>query len=83
MSPLFVAKGTKFLQTLYSLMHQASAYGPDAEEFRPERWADPKLRPGWNYIPFGGEYIFKAMSSCCAHRLAQVGLGCVLGSSTR
>lgn len=27
-------------------------YGPDAEEFKPERWE--KLRPGWEYLPFNG-----------------------------
>jgi cytochrome P450 len=27
-------------------------YGPDAQEFKPERWE--KLRPGWEYLPFNG-----------------------------
>jgi len=27
-------------------------YGPDAEEFKPERWEH--LRPGWEYLPFNG-----------------------------
>ncbi|KAA8642627.1 cytochrome P450 [Aspergillus tanneri] len=26
----------------------------DAEEFRPERWEDGKLRPRWGYLPFNG-----------------------------
>jgi len=27
-------------------------YGPDADEFKPERWET--LRPGWEYLPFNG-----------------------------
>jgi len=52
--PLFVPRGSKFIYNPYSTMRQRSIFGADADVFRPERWADPSLRPGWGYIPFGG-----------------------------
>lgn len=34
-------------------MHRRTdLYGPDAAEFKPERWES--LRPGWEYLPFNG-----------------------------
>lgn len=36
----------------YSMHRRKDYYGPDAEEFRPERWET--LRPGWEYLPFNG-----------------------------
>jgi cytochrome P450 len=51
-SPVFVPKGTDMVYTVYSMYRLQSVYGPDAEEFRPERWE--KLKPGWAYIPFNG-----------------------------
>lgn len=34
-------------------MHRdEKVFGPNAEEFEPERWAG--LRPGWRYLPFNG-----------------------------
>ncbi|KAK1146814.1 hypothetical protein N8T08_002575 [Aspergillus melleus] len=51
-SPVFVAKGTVVGYSTYSMHRREDFYGPDAEEFRPERWAT--LRPGWEYLPFNG-----------------------------
>lgn len=53
-SPMFIAEGHIIRYTFRSLMRQESVYGPDADDFRPERWADPQLRPGWNFLAFGG-----------------------------
>ncbi|KAH9842105.1 Cytochrome-P450 52A13 [Teratosphaeria destructans] len=52
--PLFVAKGTILYYNMYSMHRSPATYGPDAESFRPERWADPGLKPGWDFLPFGG-----------------------------
>lgn len=54
MSPVFVPKGTQVTFNLYAMHRRTDIYGPDAEVFRPERWEDDKLRPGWAYLPFNG-----------------------------
>ncbi|KAL7930468.1 cytochrome P450 [Trichoderma chlorosporum] len=51
-SPLFVPKGTDCRYSTYSLHRRKDYWGPDADEFRPERWETH--RPGWEYIPFSG-----------------------------
>lgn len=52
--PIFVQRGT-LIETNTSVMHRdATFWGPDADTFRPERWLNDKLRPGWQYLPFGG-----------------------------
>jgi cytochrome P450 len=50
--PILVPAGTPVRWSLTSLHRNKDVYGPDAEEFRPERWED--LRTGWDYIPFHG-----------------------------
>jgi cytochrome P450 len=52
--PLFVAKDTAFNACWWSMHRDPAVFGPDAEEFIPERWEDPSLRPYWSYVPFGG-----------------------------
>ncbi|RFU80474.1 hypothetical protein TARUN_1736 [Trichoderma arundinaceum] len=51
-SPLFIPKGTDCRFSSHSLHRRKDYYGPDADEFRPERWETH--RPGWEYIPFSG-----------------------------
>ncbi|KAL9107699.1 MAG: hypothetical protein Q9227_007414 [Pyrenula ochraceoflavens] len=51
-SPLFVPKGHMVNYSVYSMHRRPDIYGPDAEEFKPERWE--KLRPSWEYLPFNG-----------------------------
>jgi len=43
-APLFVPKGTSCRFVLYSLHRRKDVYGDDAEEFRPERWDNLRMR---------------------------------------
>lgn len=54
LSPVLVPKGTIVSYNVYAMHRRADIYGPDAEEFRPERWEDGKLQPRWGYLPFNG-----------------------------
>lgn len=51
-SPIFVPKGAVVIYSTYAQHRRKDLFGPDAHEFRPERWES--LRPGWNYVPFNG-----------------------------
>ncbi|KAI6304359.1 hypothetical protein MCOR11_001238 [Pyricularia oryzae] len=51
-SPVLIPKGTSCRWSSYSAYRRADIYGPDADEFRPERWED--LRVAWEYTPFSG-----------------------------
>jgi cytochrome P450 len=51
-APLFVPKGTMVAYSPYAMHRRKDLYGPDADEFKPERWET--LRPGWEYLPFNG-----------------------------
>lgn len=54
LSPVFVAKGTRVAYNIYAMHRRADFYGPDADEFRPERWESGHLQPRWEYLPFNG-----------------------------
>lgn len=51
-SPLFVAKNNVVMYSVFAMHRREELFGPDALEFRPERWES--LRPGWEYLPFNG-----------------------------
>ncbi|KAF8454449.1 putative cytochrome P450 alkane hydroxylase [Kalaharituber pfeilii] len=51
-SPIVVEKGQRVAYTVYTLHRRKDIYGPDADEFKPERW--DTLKPGWGYLPFNG-----------------------------
>ena len=51
-SPVFVPRETTVYLMVYAMHRRKDLFGQDADEFRPERWAD--LNPGWGFVPFGG-----------------------------
>lgn len=51
-APVFVKKGTVASYSVFAMHRRKDIYGPDADEFRPERWES--LRVGWEYLPFNG-----------------------------
>lgn len=50
--PIFIAKGDIVHCNRYLLHRDPDYWGPDATEFKPERWDG--LRPLWHFVPFGG-----------------------------
>ena len=51
-SPIFIRKGQMIIWVLYSMHRRPDLWGPDAAEFRPERWEG--LTPGFRFLPFNG-----------------------------
>ena len=49
--PVFVKEGQQVNYHVYALHRSKETFGPDAEDYRPDRWENPELRPGWGYIP--------------------------------
>jgi cytochrome P450 len=47
-SPIFVKKGTHVYYSVYSMHRREEFFGPNTEEYRPERWET--IRPGWVFI---------------------------------
>lgn len=51
-SPIFVHKGQNVEYSVYVMQRRKDLWGPDADEFIPERWEGRKV--GWEYLPFNG-----------------------------
>ena len=52
---IFVPKGRQVLIPTYAMTRREDLWGPDAHEFRPERWEENGGRKhGFEFIPFGG-----------------------------
>jgi cytochrome P450 len=45
--PIFIRKGQYVSSCIYAMHRRKDIYGLDAEIFRPERWEDKSLRPGY------------------------------------
>lgn len=53
--PVFVKKGRSVVYSVYYMHRSKEMYGEDAEEFRPERWFEERVKSiGWGYLPFNG-----------------------------
>lgn len=54
-SPILVRRGEAVGYCVYAMHRRKDLYGPDAEDFRPERWEGSSLNNiGWGYLPFNG-----------------------------
>ena len=51
-SKIFIKKDEQVDYSVHVLHHRKDLWGPDADEFKPERWVGRK--PGWEYLPFNG-----------------------------
>ncbi|KAH8592233.1 cytochrome P450 alkane hydroxylase-like protein [Bisporella sp. PMI_857] len=51
-SKVFIPAGTQVDYAVHVLHHRKDIWGPDAEEFIPERWENRKA--GWEFLPFNG-----------------------------
>lgn len=69
-SPLFVPKGREVGYGVYLMQRRKDLWGEDADEFKPERWANRK--PGWEFLPFNaslsGSFAFEWLTM---HRVAR------------
>lgn len=50
--PIFVPKGKTVSFVLHLLHRRKDLWGPDSDQFKPERWENKKM--DWNFVPFSG-----------------------------
>ncbi|KAH8808730.1 cytochrome P450 [Xylogone sp. PMI_703] len=53
-SPVFVEKGKDVGYSVYVMHRRKDLWGADANDFRPERWAEGKSFQNWQFLPFNG-----------------------------
>ncbi|KAL6707423.1 hypothetical protein ACN47E_004202 [Coniothyrium glycines] len=51
-APMYIRKGEQVDYSVYIMHRRTDLWGPDAEDFKPERWDARKS--GWEYLPFNG-----------------------------
>ncbi|KAI0483963.1 cytochrome P450 [Xylariaceae sp. FL0804] len=77
--PVYVPKGTMVGYQVWAMQRRADIWGPDGDEFRPERWGeDRNRRVTYEYIPFNagpriciGQQFALAQVAMVAFRLLQ------------
>lgn len=52
-SPIFLRKGTVVVYNSYAMHRSPKLWGPDASEFKPERWGKESKLPS-KFVSFGG-----------------------------
>ncbi|OOF96432.1 hypothetical protein ASPCADRAFT_47635 [Aspergillus carbonarius ITEM 5010] len=50
--PIYIKKGQSVFYSTFVMHRRPDLWGPDADEFRPDRWSERKV--GWEYLPFNG-----------------------------
>ncbi|SPQ24010.1 fbf34475-3db6-48c3-9aad-f820b4ecf11d [Thermothielavioides terrestris] len=66
--PIFVPKGTQILIPTYAMAQRPDLWGPDYDQFRPERWLeDGGRRFGFEFLPFGG-----GVRQCLGQQFARI-----------